>query len=74
MSTKNPEYETVYPYQAGDEQRGMSIRDYFAANAMNGLLIGMRLDDCIQTGAHSPSISKAAYTIADAMLAERRKW
>jgi hypothetical protein len=47
---------------------GMTLRDYFAAKAMQGLL-----------SAHNPmitdtnGIAKAAYKMADAMLAERNK-
>ena len=52
----------VLPYQ----EKGMSLRDYFAAKAMQGLL------------AEGPcksmeSVAKDAYRQADAMLAERER-
>ena len=46
-------------------QFGMSLRDYFAAKAMEGLLAG-GFSDAICT-------SMVAYEYADAMLAEREK-
>jgi hypothetical protein len=45
-------------------QDGMTLRDYFAAKAMQTLLIGMEIY-------HRPSIATQAYAMADAMLAER---
>jgi hypothetical protein len=52
------------------EQDGMTLRDYFAAKAMQGLLA--------QSGgtAHSSDVglgAEYAYKMADAMLAERNK-
>lgn len=46
---------------------GMSLRDYFAGQA----LAGMQTDGF--TTPLMPSIAKRAYVIADAMLAERQK-
>jgi D-alanyl-D-alanine carboxypeptidase len=43
---------------------GMSLRDYFAAAALQGLLSSM---------ANYPQSATQAYEIADAMLAEREK-
>jgi len=48
---------------------GMSLRDYFAANAMAAMIPAF-LDDKLHEGAN---IEHAAYVIADAMLAERAK-
>ena len=47
---------------------GMSLRDYFAAKAMQGLLTNHNLK-----GAKSLHISKDAYQIADAMIEARLK-
>ena len=44
---------------------GMSLRDYFAAKAMQGLLISTRTDDVLM-------ICRDAYKIADAMLEARK--
>lgn len=46
---------------------GMSLRDYFAAKAMQGLLAGIGPEDNIEV---LPSL---CYGMADAMLAEREK-
>lgn len=50
---------------------GMTLRDYFAAAAMQGILAGdhpiTHDEDCMQKIAYS------AYETADAMLAERAK-
>lgn len=45
---------------------GLSLRDYFAAKAMQGLVVGV---ECPRTG----YIARAAYEMADAMLAARKE-
>jgi hypothetical protein len=51
------------------EQRGMTLRDYFAAKAMQGMLA-----NDIECGPEQvPIIVASAYVLADAMLAERSK-
>lgn len=46
---------------------GMSLRDYLAGQALNGLLSDPEVDQI-------PSdLARAAYELADAMLAERKK-
>jgi hypothetical protein len=51
------------------EQRGMTLRDYFAAKAMQGMLA-----NDIECGPEQvPIIVASAYVMADAMLAERSK-
>lgn len=44
---------------------GMTLRDYFAAKAMQGLLA------CPGTDANAKTVAKAAYIVADAMLCAR---
>jgi hypothetical protein len=44
---------------------GMTLRDYFAAKAMQGLLANNNID--------AQQIAKAAYIVADAMLKAREK-
>ncbi len=46
---------------------GMSLRDYFAAKAMQGLIADTRVQDT------EAAIAEGAYAVADAMLAERAK-
>ena len=48
---------------------GMSLRDYFAAAALQGLLASSSVGDALA----EPDYAKAAYIQADAMLAEREK-
>ena len=60
ISRKGPLYE------------GMTMRDYFAAHAMQGFIRGARgmYGDVIDT---DENIAKSAYKMADAMIAEREK-
>lgn len=61
-------YETVHPEDHGIKH-GMSLRDYFAAKTMQGLLA------CgIDSSPHQiPAIAESAYVVADAMLKARAK-
>lgn len=54
---------------------GMSLRDYFAAQAMQGLLANPKLQEEIlkNGGAFGGWIESSAYGFADAMLKERNK-
>ena len=47
--------------------QGISVRDYFSAKAMQGMLA----DPTVQSGGDPETLSKVAYAYADAMLAER---
>jgi hypothetical protein len=48
---------------------GMSLRDYFAAKAMAGLIVNTTPD--LAKGVSASHIAKAAYDLADAMLIAR---
>ena len=50
---------------------GMSLRDYFAGQALVGLLAGAR--DHFPIGAPSKQVAAAADDLADAMIAERER-
>lgn len=51
------------------DESGMSLRDWFAGQALNGLLAGDR-----QTGWGLPErAAERSYALADAMIAEREK-
>ena len=55
---------------------GMSLRDYFAAKAMQGMLAYSPADpkDNYLTGACTPSVMAShAYEMADAMIAVRKR-
>ena len=67
--TGGPAFPTTKPLDSwGDPNQGMTLRDYFAAKAMQSFLIDLdcRPDDL-------PSIAVCAYMMADAMLKERVK-
>lgn len=52
---------------------GMSLRDYFAAKAMQGILAGVLADGSRFDTDGASHAADAAYKVADAMLAERAK-
>ena len=53
-----------------DINEGMSLRDYFAAKALQAIIAhpGREPDDC-----HKPGCSELAYEFADAMLKAREQ-
>lgn len=76
MSRRNdggPAFPTTQPLEFwGDPNQGMTLRDYFAAKAMQAAL------PAIIAGATADSetdarLARASYMIADAMLAERER-
>lgn len=73
MSNENKS-EPAFPYDEFrqgalyDQHAGMTLRDYFAAKAMQGLV------GCEDTADWQlRTFAKTSYEIADAMLAERAK-
>jgi hypothetical protein len=70
--TGGSSYNTdTHEYELAPVEGGMTLRDYFAAKAMQGLL-AMCAGAHVGTG--SPTeCAKFAYEHADAMLAERSK-
>jgi hypothetical protein len=55
------------PRQIPAPDFGMTLRDYFAAHIIQGILA--RAD----TGPHADLVAKGAYCLADAMLRERNR-
>ena len=55
--------------QHDEEFNGMSLRDYFAAKAMQALISSPNTDHSVEFSA----VADVAYRVADAMLAEREK-
>jgi hypothetical protein len=51
-------------------EQGMTLRDYFAAKAMQALIAVETADNTMEADLWAPHL---AYEIADAMLAERAK-
>lgn len=54
-------------------ERGITIRDYFAAKAMQALISKEYKDDIKRGLAGVPIISQYAYEYADSMIEEREK-
>ena len=52
-----------------DYQDGMTLRDYFAGQALMGVLSNSKLDERIGEN----RLARSAYEIADAMLKARKK-
>jgi len=63
MSTGGPAFP-VPGLHENDDYDGMTLRDYFAAKAMQGLM---------DAAMPMPEIADAAYEMADAMLKARQK-
>jgi hypothetical protein len=53
--------------QSVDINEGMSLRDYFAAAALQGLMAHPTIRDC------EDEFARAAFRLADAMLSERER-
>jgi hypothetical protein len=51
--------------------RGMTLRDYFAAKAMQSLLV--TINGVVGTNVYEHRLSKEAYKLADAMLKARQE-
>lgn len=63
----------IYPQTKSFASVGMTLRDYFAGEAMNGLLtIHLSIGKPVAELNFS-ELSEAAYAISDAMLKERLK-
>ncbi len=59
-------------HSKGPLHHGMSLRDYFAAKAMNGIISACG-DEKGAVDYEESSVAKNAYAMADAMLKEREK-
>lgn len=63
--TGGPAFPEMH-FDLGENEHGMTLRDYFAAKAMQGLLSSTECDD-------AEIIAKDAYAIADIMLKRREQ-
>ena len=52
---------------------GMSLRDYFAAKALQGIVASTAHPDCVPLSIKPDKCAEGAYKLADAMLAARTK-
>lgn len=60
---------TAFPCAHEGGQRGMTLRDYFATSAIQG----MCSTPTWPSVADGPELAKRAYAMADAMMAERMR-
>lgn len=74
-----PAFPTTKPLEGwGDPNQGMTLRDYFAGQALAGMMAGefhVYAADLAKDRGHSSTavIAASAYEFADAMLKERAK-
>lgn len=52
-------------YDLGEHEHGLTLRDYFAAKAMQGLMVGVEMPSC-------DYIADKSYEMADAMMEARK--
>ncbi len=65
-------YDSAFPNPAQGRGEGMSMREWYAAMAMQGILAsGMRAYSVADM--HKKTVARDAFHIADAMLAEAAK-
>lgn len=55
-----------------DGERGMTLRDYFAAAALTGFMANSDIPDIMRKGFKPDGAAEAVYLIADSMLKERK--
>jgi hypothetical protein len=58
--------DKAFPNPHRTDETGMTLRDYFAAKAMEGFLVDLSCEP-----EHLPSIAVSAYMMADAMMKAR---
>ena len=73
--TGGPAFPAMH-FDLGENEHGMTLRDYFAAQAMQGLLAAdwcanLRNDHYGENAGNS-TVARDAYMIADAMLEARK--
>ncbi len=76
MSDQKPYNEPAFPCNSPDGQetyRGMSLRDYFAGQALVGSVERMAEVQGLGSPTFPQNVAAHAYTIADAMLREKTK-
>jgi len=66
-----PHLETTSRGEPFHDHLGITIRDYFAAKALQGLIASTAHPDCIPLSTKPDKIAEGAYKIADAMLKAR---
>ena len=72
MNTGGPAFPTLADNGHSTNQDGMTLRDYFAARAMQGMLANPKLQEQILKAGQS-WIEESAWAVADAMLKAREE-
>jgi len=63
----------AFPIDWGDYSKGMTLRDYFAAKAMQGIFTGAVIEAItMDQDIDCDKVAKTAYKVADAMLEARK--
>ena len=78
---KNLDNPQAFPFQGlgengmpfGRPKFGMTLRDYFAVQALSGLIAASKVSAVCNSRGTEVLYSESAYMFADAMLAEREK-
>lgn len=79
MSKIKPNNPPAFPSQVGDRPHaGMTLRDYFAAKAMQSVLSNQTFLEAVLQEAQigipaSEAVSRTAFVMADAMLKQRQQ-
>lgn len=70
-----PAFPSTFHNGWGEPEKGMTLRDYFAAKALQGLLAANpeTTNKLIVATKGSGSVSELAYVVADAMLKAREQ-
>ncbi|MFI5344225.1 MAG: hypothetical protein ACHQUC_08400 [Chlamydiales bacterium] len=71
MKDEEARHLEIFLSLANSEYTRFTLRDYFAAHALIGILSGRQSP--IEIGMEEKSVSEFAYKYADAMLEERKK-
>lgn len=73
MSTDKSGPAFPQPINPGEHGRGLTMRDYFAAKAMQGLIVAGKYVVGMAQEPETTQYAENAYRQADAMLKEREK-
>ena len=71
MTKEIPAFPAMH-FDLTEHEHGMTLRDYFAAKAMQGMLANPKLQEQILKAGQS-WIEESAWAVADAMMQERLK-
>ena len=65
--------QSIYVEDQDTNSRGMTLRDYFAAKVLQGVMSSVEMGIVFSKGDKPPSdeIAESAYAMADAMIKER---